>query len=623
MIQILNLSGLVADLYPETSITIERNNPLFNDDDKFFEDITYEFALPATENNKEFFSSGHLIEAENSVYELEVQTIANGTPFFAGNIAYTFNGGDFTATLKVNFGAVATKVKSARMHDIFTGDALPDYYTAAYMKTVCQNPAQYPFSFFPVYNESWDVSKGTTHFLVNPWDHASQSFSLIASMRRGDTTASGPFWKLKHYIEKAMQYLGFVCEGSWMNDPESDKIYVYSRYTPFTLSIYDSTVFLPAKTTIADFMKIIKERFNISFSFNLFGGVVRVQSGSSLLASTKSIDISDFITDINEISIPEKNGYTITLEADKQDLLFKDTVNTSDDEYVPTQRMVIGGGEINIEMKASTLKNKVIADYSMPATKQVTYTYLSDGVPEWPWRFIKYGGMKSVAGGKVFPQAEPMELTLADAEWYRFRNDSKYLKIVAMLPLYLLMEIDGSTKINVTSRENAYVQCIIEKITYNMENRDVEYIEATIDCHTVVANYKTPVLISPIDPVLESGIRVIADYNATGAASIDLEIYYAQSQDGSTGGIPRTDKATVLKSADQYGVGGSAVYFPPVATVRDSLVEFRVKTSVPKHAIIGGKKVFFTLKDGYYYTTGIVGSRGAGISDGRAIFIVF
>ncbi|RYH21113.1 hypothetical protein EON65_21460 [archaeon] len=412
-------------------------------------------------------------------------------------------------------------------------------------------------------------------------------------------------------------------EYTWMNDPESDKIYVYSRYTPFTLSIYDSTVFLPAKTTIADFLKIIKERFNISFSFNLFGGVVRVQSGSSLLASTKSIDISDFITDITEIGTPEKNGYNITLEADKQDLLFKDTVNTADDEYVPTQRIIIGDGENEIEMKASTLKSKVIDDYSLPATKQVTYNYLVDGVPEWPFRFLKYNGMKSVSGSKVFPQAEPMELTLADAEWYQFRNDSKFLKVTALLPLYLLIQIDGSTKINITSKENAFMQCLIEKITYNLEDKDVEYIEATIDCHTVVANYKTPASIVPVEQVLESGIKVIADYRATGAETIDLEIYYAQSQDGSVAGIPRTDKATMLRSADQYGVGGSSVYFPPVATVRDSLVEFRVKTGIPKYAINGGKKVFFILKDGYYYTKGIIGSRGAGMSDGRAIFIVF
>ncbi|RZJ88147.1 MAG: hypothetical protein EOO20_14370 [Chryseobacterium sp.] len=619
MLQLINRSGLIADLYPDTSITIERNNPLFTDDDKFFEDITYAFTIPATENNKEFFSSGHLIEAENEVYELEVQTVASGTTLFAGSLAYIFSGGEFNATLKVNFGAVAMKVKSIKMHDIFTGDALPNYYTAAYMKTVCQNPAQYPYSFFPIYNEGWDSTKGTTHYLVNPWDHASQSFAMIASMQRGDTTAAGPFWKLKHYIEKAMQYLGFACEGPWMNDPESDKIYVYSRFTPYTLSVYDSTVFLPAKTTIADFLKIIKERFNISFSFNLFGGVVRVQSGSSLLSSTKSIDISEFVTDIIEISIPEKNGYTITLEADKQDLLFKDIVNTADNEYVPTQRMIIGDGENEIEMKASTLKSKTIDDYSMPATKQVTYQYLLDGVPEWPFRFLKYSGMKSVSGGKVFPQAEPMELTLADAEWYRFRNDSKYIKVIAMLPLYLLMEIDGSTKINVTSKENAYMQCIIEKITYNLEDKEVEYIEATIDCHTKVANYKTPVLIQPITPLLESGIKVIADFSNTGLSQIDLEIYYAQPASGTA----RTDRAVILKSTDKYGVGGSGVYFEPVASIRGSLQEFRVKSGTPKYAIISGQKAFFTARDGYWYSTGIIGDRGSGMTDGRSIFIVF
>lgn len=628
MFQIINRAGLIADLYPKTSITVERNNPLFNDNDKFFEDITYGFSVPDTEHNREFFGSGHLIEAENMVYEQDIQTVYSGGPFYAGKIAYSYTSGEFSALIKVNFGALASKV-NVKMSEIFTGDSVPGYYNGAYMKTVCQNPLLYPYSFFPVYNEGWDESKGTTHFLVNPWDHASQSFSVIGSMERGDTTASCPYWKLKHYIVKVMQYLGFICAGTWMDDPESEKIYVYGRYAPFTLSIYDSTVFLPKKLTISEFFKLIRERFGIAFSFNLLEGVVSVQSGNSILASTEVIDISRYISEINEINVPEEDGFTITLVADDQDELFKDPVNKSEDVYIPTNRMIIGSGETEVEIKSSTLKSKTVDDYSMPATKQIVFRFPEDDIPEYPLRFMRYAGMKNVAGGKVFPQAEPMELNASDAKWYRFKNDTKPLKITASIPAHELLKIDGSKKIGITSKENAYKEAIVEKITFNIENNDDEYIETTFDCHTVVTNLKTPVTIEPVTTVLADGYRLprfkaYYDLNETGLDHIDIDIYYEKetSDTGTDPGHVRIDSGTVLKSTDKWGVGGTTVNFPKVFAIRGSVVEVRVKTGTPKYAITAGTKVYFTHRDDYWHAA-LVGTNGAGTSDGRPIWIVF
>jgi len=628
MLQFINRLGFTADLYPDTSITIERNNPLFIDNDKFFEDITYDFTMPATENNKEFFGSGHLIEALNSVYELEVQTIYGGAPFYAGVMAYTVVGGEFSATLKINFGALATSIQNVKMCEIFTDDALPNDYTAAFMKTVCQNPSEYPFSFFPIYNEKWDKTGGTTHFTINNWDHAAQEFSLIGVTSR-DYTASCPFWKLKHYIIKTMKYLGFECTGDFINDSESDKIYIYTRLSP-ALKIYGSTIFLPGQLKISDFLKLVKERFNICFSFDLFSGTVNVQSGNSLLSSNKVINISDFIEDITEIRTPEQDGYTITLKADDQDELFKDPINTDETKYIPTNKVIVGNGAEEIEIQSSTLKSKLVADYSMPTTKQQVYIVPYDEIPNYPLRVLKYNGMKSVAGGKFFPEALPMELDMSDTTWYRFRNDSKPLKVTAKLPLYLLMQINPSVKLAITSKENAYSTTIIEKITFNIEDKEAEYIEATIDCHPVVANYSTPVTIEPFTTTLEEDkarpkFKALFDYSTTGLDEIEIELYYPNGKTGTEAYAPRTDIGKILKTTDKGGANGYVVNMPLVYVPHgeEDDTELRIRKGTPKYIIQNGIKRMFTSASGYVFIKSLnFGSRFTS-QDGQPVWIVF
>lgn len=643
MIQIINRAGLTADLKPDTSISIERNNPLFTDSDKLFEDITYNFPSPATEKNKQFYGSGHLVEAENAVYEMDVQVIVDGTAFFAGAIKYYFTGGEFSNLLKVNFGSLADKVKSTKVASIYTNDILPANFTTADMKTVCQNPASYPYSFFPVYNDIWlGEDEPVTSNLINAWDHSMQKF---LDRDFGVRVTYTPFFKLKYILKGIMDFLGFKYEGSWIENPENDKIYIYSMINSRDPNnglqglFLDSTAYLPSQLTIADFFKIIRERFFITLTFDVFTGIVKMQSGVDILNSSNFTDLSKNITSVLEIDTPEQNGYQITLKPDTNNLLFKDPVNTDQTVFIPTNILLIGNEEKAIELKSSSLKTHVFTDFSSefssPAIKQKIFNGVSEQVPQFPLSFIKYTGMKAVSGGKQFPEATAMELSIDDAKWYKFLNDSKKLKVKVLLSPLALSKIDGSTKIAINSKENFFTPALIEKISYVLPNDSRTLIEAEIDCRTLNNTISTIASIVPFKSFIEgfsSRPKVKAYFEKTGFTSLDLEMYFKSYFTGYTPPIILQPEK-LNSSTDKHGVGNSIVfpdytlkmYNPSTGNVEYPYAidqELRVKTGTPQYAIINNLKYYFLFRDDYWYID-IYLAVANNTFDNRGIWIIF
>ena len=628
MIEIRNSEGLTAHLYDNTSIEVEKNNPIFNDDDKLFEDITYSFSLPLSEQNKAFFNNGHLVEADSSVYEMNVFTIVSGLPFFAGSIRYSFVKAEYQALLKVNFGALKEKVSTVKLCEIYTADA-GNSYNGAIMKTVCQNPLSYPYSFFPVYNEKWDKLSKATNFTVNPWDHASQSFLLPSrNNNEASNVATTPFWKLKYILIKTMNYLGFQCEGGFISDPDSEQIYIYTQLA-IGQNLLGSTSYLPRDLTIADFLKIIKSRFKISCSFNTFSGLVQIESGKSILSIENLMDLKDYVTSVDEISTNDLDGYSINLKPDNTDELFLDPLK--DKVSVPSSKMVINNGEKKIELDCSTLKSKAIADYSMPQTKQNMFIDGNADGLNWPLRFLKYNGMKSVAGGKVFPEATSMELTLEDGGFYKFLNDSKTLNLQAQIPVGVLSNINSAEKIGFYSNEGTYSVGVIEKISYSLGNDRAEFINAKIICRSLTTDYNTTIIIEPYLPQLGEEVsrpkfKAFFNTDVTGLTEVDFEVFYPYAIKVPMAIGPVTDIGNILKSTDSYGAGGSNTNLNTIQTPRRSeygLPEIRVRNGDPKYIVIDGLKIDFTKGPNFSFVTAKRPDRPFNGYDGLPVWIVF
>lgn len=624
MIELRNLKGDIAQLYPDTIISNDKYNSLFSTENKLFEDISASFRMPYVDRNIIFFSGAHLIETPNSVHEEQVQVIISGNTFYAGTLRVGLKDREFDVLLLVNFGAVAQKAKKVRMCEPFLNDGLSAQVTAAFMKTVCENPENYPFSFFPVYNPKWRDDAPSESDTVNKWDHTAQAFVS------GSDIPIAPFFKLTYILRRILDYLGFQCEGSFFDDPESDTIYIYS---PISTGKYviNSTFYLPEQLLIYDFLQQIKDRFKISGSFDIFKGTARFDSASSLLGTDKVEDIRRYIVGITEISTSVISGYTVTLKPNETDPLFKDPIN---ENQIPTNKLVVGEGENIIEISTSTLKRKLVADYSMPKTQENIV-----GKSNFQLRFLKYSGMKALAGGKVFPEALPMELTLDDAKWFQFQNDGKTLEVKALIPTHLMAKLNTSIKYGIESEQRTYLPAVAEKISSVYKNSRSEFVETTFTCHTVVFDSSTPVYIEPFPgseaekSIYENNLyKAYFNTDATGLTEVPVSAYYpAGTVDNSTGlpiSTARIDTIVIKNSTDKQRGGGKAVYMPffNIDRIYRNAMEIRISVGEPKYVLIGGKKINFIyhVTNKYYWLKPFPPGGVAGaIYDYQPIWIVF
>jgi hypothetical protein len=620
MLQLINSLSQTADIYPDTSITIERNNPIFNEEDQLFADITYGFKLPLTANNREFIKNGHLIEASTNVYQLSAQLFVDGTPFHAGLFTYKITNQDIEAVMKVNFGALADKTKAVKISQIYTGDALYGPVDVTLMNAACINPKNYPYSFFPVYNELWNTNPLETDFVINHWDHTNQTFNITSYGK-----AVCPWFKLKYLLIKTMQYLGFQVEGDYLTDPASEEIFVYTRLisAPYLNGCF---TYLPQDLTVYDFLRLVKERFKISCNFDMVTGKVNIQSPHAALSTSDVQDIRDYVTSIDEISVSVAAGYSITLKPDEGDELYLDLTSTQPNTYSPTTRLNIGNKEKVIEMETSTLKTKVLTDYTMPATKQELY-FTSNKSTTFPLRFLKYTGMQSVAGGKVFPQGLPLDLSLDDATWYKFLNESKVIKLKITIPTFLLAKLKPYQRIAFLSQQGNYTIALLEKLSYNLTSDSSTYTSALIQCRAMVDAYKSDTQLIDYtvfealpddDPTGLIAPTYKAYFTGTTLQYIDIQIRYSRNVSAPKRSDSVSFDQRILTSTDRFGTGGSVV---ATRVVLMDNCELRVLTGVPKYIIYGGVKLNFTQGAGYYYINMYTLSRVG--YDGQGAWIVF
>lgn len=628
MIEIRNLKGQLAELNTDTQIKIEKHNPLFNDDDHLFEDITFPFSMPLTEGNKAFFNDGHLVETGISAYRIPVTCIVAGYPFYAGVITFKLLADEYSVLLMVNFGSLANTIKSVKLSEINTGDGRSAKITEAEMKLSCQNPANYPYAYFPVYNSTWDSQKISTYPFVNNWDHAAQVFVNRAAGLR-DHTAASPYFKLKHIIIKVVEYLGLQAAGPWIDDPLNDEIYIYTRYAP-DLYLFGCMAYMPRSLTISDFFKLIRLRFKITLSFNLFSGQVFFQNASTLLRSNDVVDLSDYVESVTEISVSDIAGYTISLKPDETDEMFLDATNLDDKVFVATNKLIIGTGEKELEIEGSTLKAKMYADYQVPETKQQLWVSQYEGDGKSDLKFLRFKGMKSVAGGKVFPEALPIELNETDASWYRLLNDGKKIILNLNIPPSVLSTLDTSKLIAFISNQSNSHTALVESIKYTHVNEDEEFIKTVIECKTRVAEFSTPVSIEPIVTALTEDLaspkfKAFFDLNTSGLKEAAIELYYPLGRTSAGAFAPLTSSGTIKKSTDKNAGGGEILYLPVVYYDHISFgdVELRIRVGTPKYIMQNGQKRTFTQGSGYWFIKSSTFGNAFKSLDGLPVWIVF
>jgi hypothetical protein len=627
MLQIINLYGITFQPDDNTVIPVEVFNPLFNDSTDVFQELIFSAEAGLTEINKEFISFGHLVEAKTAVYEQPVKVIYRGAPFYAGIFRYKIAADKINFQLKVNFGTVALKLKNSKIRDIITLDPLTlntDAQLEALMLDTCTNPQNYPYAFFPVKNLNWydDGVNKPVYPWMNNWDHASQKFKKVFSRTAFDAggTAQFPFFKISYILKKVFEYLKFNLEGELLSDPDFNSIYLYTKRPLLGNVILPCMCYLPDELTIGDFLKQIGERLKINFTYSVLNNSVTIESPLSALKVNEVEDISNYVESIQEIDTATAKGYTVTLAVDQTDnALNLETDADKDPIWKPLKTLTVGDGETILEMAAGTLKQTTGTDYSYPETDQPAYINDTTVKFNWPVRLLKFKGMQAVAGGKIYPQAYAYNLDESDSTWYRYRNESKKVILIAKIPSGVLARFKPTMKFAFKSKQNTIQRALNAKYSYALTANPTELITVTIECQTIVQDYSTPFSIT--------------DYVKEDPESVNFSYQYKFCyEDGSQPNetlnlvpVPTTGSQAVLEyttakaPADAGGVGGlpgRIVLKSGGGRRENNGYVLRIYDKVPKYAIITGVKFNFTQENDYYTLPAI------GSSDGRPLLIV-
>lgn len=645
MISIINPSGRILELYADTAIPVERYNSLFTTADKLIQDIMYSAKAGLTENNKLFIENGHLVESKNSVYQLPGTTLlVNGTLYLSGNFTYTIINDEIEFIMKVNLSALVYQIKNTRLTEIRTEDGIyvpnlntPDFHNngntalmAERMKQSCLHPDQYPFAYFPVSNplsivkHEFSVPEPLTNF-VNFWKYSAQTFMCAngteVPVAEYPYTVHSPFFKVTYILEKVFAYLNLSVAGDFFSDPEYASVYIYTRKTNMHqedfASLDPSMTYMP-NITIAEFLRQVKERMRLMIDIDTLNGIARVRTSTTIISDPEYLDLSDYVESISEFGDPDQKGYRVYLTPDEQDELFVPEVAGSETK-APDYRMIVGDGTTDTPMAASTLKR--VDDptgFSFPATKQrCTFFFRRPNSPDlednalppsdpndpttinnWPLRLLKFSGMKPVAPNMVFPEAIPYELDAVDAEWWRFRNDTKPVIIMVKVPLNILERLSHSPKIGVLSNEGMPFQALYEKYSYTISNRNEELIPVKIEGYIILKNLSTPVVFEKVEQsvaVENTGYfcTVKAYFDTTVLKEVVLEAFSIVL------GQAIFDGGTLKESTDSGGGGGGRVVIRRTSGAARAGIILSVKHQ-PKYLYYNGRRMMFTQLGEYW-----------------------
>jgi hypothetical protein len=639
MLEIVNEKGLIMDLPENFSITVEKFNPLFNDAEKFFQDISYPGTAPLSPANKIFFQNAHLVETANIYYEQTVFVNLGGISLFHAQCTYRMNENNFEFTLKPNFAAVAKALQSARLTELNTNDGNFDDGNnnaefEALMLDTCKHPDKYAYAFLPVYNEDFWTAPGYSvlpgsgqHSLVNYFDFNNQVFRA-SPQPSGLDYADCPFFKLNHVVGKVVESLGFKAEGNFFNDPEDSKVYVYTRkaVTPFVQprTVLASSSYMP-NILCKKLLTQGRERMHLAFDFDLASRVCEVESFQSIVAAPVAFDFTPYIERITEMTVPTQKGYQVTLKPDEQDELYS-YEDGNQTLYKPDFRLMVGNAENPVEIETGTLKTKQYENsgqsFKTVMTKQPldnvnfrSFANFEMTDPEdpttfnnWALRLIKYDGFTEYGSGKFWPVTSPFDLDQRDINWYQFLNDCKNVVLRINVPPVVLAQIKLTRKGCFTSKEGNYTECVVEKLDYTVSGKSTDLM--SVDVYIKTLNYQadTKALVEPVpEPVIagDAPQRIALSFKAYfdpavhGFDALNIQLVNVSG----TGYTYYVDQLT--QPTDRNGSGGKGKYMQQNNYIPNAyasyLAEIRIHQGRPRFVDYQGKRVNFMPGDGYYF----------------------
>jgi hypothetical protein len=621
MLKIVNSSGRTLSLPPDTVVPVERNNPLFNNDDEFLQDVSYTFFVPFSENSKLFFNLGHLVEmAADRLLIKDVSLYAGGTTLLKGNLRYSVEAEGFQINLEPNFAAINSLIKDIRLTEIRTSDGEFNFTTETFKARMLDSvkfPEKYPYIFFPVHNPGWAVNHfGDFEPFVNCFDFATQTF-IPASL---STIAACPFFKVTHIIKEIAAYLGFTATGGIFTDPDFTNRCIYTRRAVFENQIRPCMDYMP-NMLLSDFLKFLRQREHLAMDFDLITGELRIESFKSI-KNAEAVDLTKYLSADGNQEKPAEQSFTVTLKSDEADEAFLVTDANEQQSYPPDFTLVAGDGKTKLELECGTTKlitgdaaivpgayypsvNQGViwsqAEYLIPS--DLSYTDENDPttVNNWPLRLFNYDGFLPV-DGQFYPCATPHNLNEDDIDFYRFLNDSKRNKPVFYMPAVVFNQLRNTNKFTHRTSGGNFVTYLTEQISYNADADSGLFLVKLV---TRLLNYQvdTKVAIYPKAPPVTIDdskpyyyIAPLKAYFNPLLHGIDVLTVQLVGTAGNNYSVDPIANATNVKGAG--GVPVTITAANPMANADP--FEIRITQGIPKYILRFGIKTPFTKVGNYY-----------------------
>lgn len=463
MIEIINEKNITLELSDDFTLSIERNNPIFQQGNTFFDDITYPGKVGLTDQNIIFVKSGHLLEADSSVYEFPVTIFRNGALFSAGLFLYEIIENEISFILKTNYASIAKLADETKITDITYNFAPFPMFTL----DTLENPGNHDFSCFPVHFKGVDENSNPIDAFVNEYNYDQQ--------KPARDNADVPYIKMTFVLKTIIEHLGLEPVGSFFSNQEMNAVFIYSELKFQGLNA-DARMYLPA-ISISDFIKIIRGRFNVAMHIDTAKKQFEVFEPNQALHSNEIYDLSEYVSEVKAINRKDKVFYMVSLKEETDDAYSFLSVNDG---------TVFNKEEIKVPVRM--MLKHTMGTYSCPSTKIIPHqppvAHNPSKENSWDLSFLYYPGMKLQPGGKKYPQAEVMALSAEqDGRWYEFLNDSKPVKIQTFLPSAVLEALNQSKKIGFISEQGVFKVALIKTMHYSFSNENSELIEVIIEAN--------------------------------------------------------------------------------------------------------------------------------------------
>lgn len=389
MIVITNEKGQRLELDPDINLVTERSAAWLSDDELPGE-FSYAIDVPLNENNKRFVGHAYRPDLAQPSTQMPVLAHMDGVLYRRCTLNFRINEGKLSCILKFDASEFYDRIRKLTLQEaladpLFLGDGListPPVNFQTRLSQIAQlKPGQFPCTFFPIHNDGfWDnefTSEKLPGFTRGSFDQL-DGLRKITYLNAWEALAGGGFgfpvdlpnqpaygraicpqFYLSYVLERIMHLAGYRIESDWLASEEVQQLTVTNltamNQTLGTLGdliqghVLTPGLFLP-ETTVSDFLKAVKGRFGLLFSYDGNARICRITQFVQTIALGSAIDLTPYQAGAYSTDFPDGTGYSVRDFYDSADELYKD----ADGTVLQAPAQVVGAGQTEVTLRAGT-----------------------------------------------------------------------------------------------------------------------------------------------------------------------------------------------------------------------------------------------------------------------------